>query len=306
MNDTSVSPIYNYRAFGLHIQSSLDCPELLPGQRGEPDLRICLGHVPDNLDEAWVKERWYQAAPGRLLLLVEGVAKFMVIRGREIMIERAPEAGDETVRLFLLGSAMGALLHQRGMLPLHGSAVAVNGGGVIFGGPSGHGKSTLAAALAHRGYSILADDVCVLSCDGKDVRLVPSYPQLKLWGDAVDRLGYTPKSLRRIRPEIDKHGLPVAKEFCDQVLSLRHIYVLDPSETSDFKITPLKGIEKIKALIENTYRYLFLPGLGEREGHFKRCAAVANQVIISRVSRPEGRFALDELVALLEKEFAWS
>jgi hypothetical protein len=241
--------------------------------------------------------------PGRLLLLVEGVAKFLIAGGREITIECAPGADDDAVRLFLLGSAMGALLLQRGLLPLHGSAVGVNGGGVIFVGPSGHGKSTLAAALNHRGYPILADDVCVLDFDEDGLpRLVPSYPQLKLWADAVDRLGYTAASLRRIRPEIEKHGLPVTRDFCRQALLPRRIYILGLTKSSELEITAIKGMEKLKVLIENTYRVRFLQGLGQKEAHFKRCTALAGRVEIHRILRPEGRFVLDELVARLEKE----
>ena len=39
----------------------------------------------------------------------------------------APGASSRNVRVFLLGSAFGALLHQRGLLPLHANAVEVDG-----------------------------------------------------------------------------------------------------------------------------------------------------------------------------------
>jgi len=59
-----------------------------------------------------------------------------------------------------MGSAMGALLHQRNILALHAGTIAVNGGSVIFCGPSGIGKSTLAAGFRRRGYpNVAGDDV---------------------------------------------------------------------------------------------------------------------------------------------------
>ena len=63
------------------------------------------------------------------------------------------------VRLFLLGSVWGALALQRGLLPLHASAVGRGRTVHAFTGPPGAGKSTLAAALAARGYPLFTDDM---------------------------------------------------------------------------------------------------------------------------------------------------
>ena len=83
----------------------------------------------------------------------------------EIVAEPRQGVPDSNVRLFLLGSAMGALLHQRGLLPLHTNAVEVGGRAFAFMGKSGAGKSTLAAWFHDRGFRIVADDVCVVGFD---------------------------------------------------------------------------------------------------------------------------------------------
>jgi len=54
-----------------------------------------------------------------------------------------------------MGSAMGALLRQRNILPFHGSYVEVDGEGVIFVGPSGIGKSAIAGGFHKRGFALL-------------------------------------------------------------------------------------------------------------------------------------------------------
>ena len=46
----------------------------------------------------------------------------------------------------------------------------------------------MAASLAKRGYSILADDVCAINADGE---ILPSFPQIKLWADAAKQLSYS-------------------------------------------------------------------------------------------------------------------
>lgn len=90
---------------------------------------------------------------GELLLKVDGVANYWVKEGREIVIEPGPAAEAGDVRVFLLGSAFGALLHQRGLPPFHAGAVAMEGKAVLLAGRSGVGKSTLAAELCRRGHS---------------------------------------------------------------------------------------------------------------------------------------------------------
>ena len=63
------------------------------------------------------------------------------------------------IRVFLLGSCLGALLHQRGVLALHASAIETDQGAVLFMGDSGMGKSTTLQAFIKRGYKMLADDI---------------------------------------------------------------------------------------------------------------------------------------------------
>ena len=104
------------------------------------------------------------------------------------------------VVLFLMGSVMGALLHQRDYLPLHGSAIKTENGAALFLGTSSIGKSTIAAGFQKRGYPILADDLCAVAMD-KDSRAIvlPGFPRLKLWADALKKLEVPAADLLRVR-----------------------------------------------------------------------------------------------------------
>ena len=100
------------------------------------------------------------------------------------------------MRLFLLGTSFGALLMQRGILPLHGSAMVVNGRGVVFTGMSGAGKSSLLAAFRKKGYPFLTDDVVAVTVDTAGTAWIhPSYPQQKLWRDSTKAVGVDTDSL---------------------------------------------------------------------------------------------------------------
>ena len=100
------------------------------------------------------------------IVAVEGIAEYAVEGGRKIWVKPAENAPTRNVRLFLLGSVMGLLLHQRGDLPLHANAIEIDGKALAFAGPSGSGKSTLAGAFHDRGYRVIADDVCVVRSVG--------------------------------------------------------------------------------------------------------------------------------------------
>ena len=81
-------------------------------------------------------------------------------RGRIIVDRHGDSEGWE----HRFGSTMVPLmLAERGDLALHAAAVADAGRAIIVCGPTGRGKSTIAAALAAQGYAILSDDGVVVS-----------------------------------------------------------------------------------------------------------------------------------------------
>src|SRR6266536_1366743 len=151
-----------YRAFGLTIRSEIELPELLPGE-ASPDLEIRFGKVPDKLRDPTAAGVCYEASSGQFLLKVDGHARYWATNGSEIVIQQDFRTARDDLRAFLLESVLGAILHQRGVLALHASAIEVRGGAAILAGPSGAGKSTLAAALAKRGHRVLSDEIAAVT-----------------------------------------------------------------------------------------------------------------------------------------------
>ena len=298
------SMVYYYKAFGLTIESPLACPELLPAT-GAPDVVIRYGAVPDSLESVQQKGGYYQVNSGAFLLKAKAVAKFLVTGGEQIIIERAPGAQDNEVRLFLLGSAFGALLQQRGLLPLHGCAIQVDGEAAVFVGPSGCGKSTLAGALHQRGYRVLADDVSVISFSAAGAPLVLSaYPQLKLWVDTLKVLEKNSEELRRIRSGLDKFGLPLGEGFSNDSPPLKKVYELTVSDSQDLGLTSLQGMDRLSVLVRHTYRLQFLAGTSGKKNHLEQCAQAVRYCQVSRLVRPRSPVRLEELADLVEKDWA--
>jgi hypothetical protein len=292
-----------YAAYGLQVASELCLPELLPTSPvTHPDVHIRYGSVPAALDNPAGQGVVYQALPDQLLLRLDGIANYLISDGKTITIEPAPASREEDIRVFLLGSSFGALLHQRGVLPLHGSAIVTQYGAVVFVAHSGVGKSTLAAAFYQRGYRVLTDDVCVIAMDqGKPVAY-PGYPRVHLWADVLDRLDWELPRLI-LRAKLAKYGVPLQAQFAVQPVPLYAVYELEVANTPCITVQPLKDKEKFAVLVTHTYRSHFLNGLGLRRRHFAQAVTVARPVKVHRVTRSQQPFLLDELVQVLEGDF---
>lgn len=293
--------MYSYELYGLAVESSLPLPELIPASFTSPDVIIREAKTPTSLENASGRGALYEINRRQMLMKLDNVANYLVSDGREIIIERLPAVDDATTRLFLFTSAMGALLHQRGMLPLHASSIETPYGAVLFTGQSGIGKSTTAALFRQRGYTILADDVTVISLiDGKPMA-VPGFPQMKLWEDSLVKLGEEAQSLKRIRPEIEKYVVPIREGFRTSPVPIHAIYALRKNSKDELALIPLHGLKKVNVLKNNIYRLRFMEQMGVVSSSL---LMLAQDIRLSAVRRPERTYRVDELIELLEKDFS--
>ena len=295
--------IYKYCAFQLVIHSELYFPELLDDLSGTSkahDVLISFGNVDSKgLAQPLKRGLFYQAMSQALWLTVPNVARFLITDGNHITIDPFPGIDEESIRLFLLGSCMGALLMQRDLFLVHGNAIKIGNHCISFVGHSGIGKSTLSGAFFKRGYSILADDVCAINQLG---HVQPSFPQIKLWFDAAKHLDIETEALRRIRPSIEKFAVPLGSQFHLTSLSLKVVYILNSHNKDEFVFTDLSGMKKLKPLQLNTYRKSYLKGMLKEKSYFKQCGKIASQISLVNIVRPQDGFKLDTLVDLIEAD----
>lgn len=254
MRDASGSGAREYQLFGLRVRSELALPELFPAHAGaEPDVTIRTGAVAAADDGPGL-----HVHEGGLVLVVHGVARFRVEQGKAITVDPEPGVPDRNVRLYLLGSAFGAVLHQRGLLPLHANAVEIDGKAIAFMGPSGEGKSTLAAWFHDRGHRVIADDVCVIGFDAEGAPYTaPGLPRLRLWTEALELMGRDAVDYDRsyvgALEQLDKFDVPIAAGAAAQRhVPLAGLYVLARSDR--FSVQRVNGIDAADAVIANTYR----------------------------------------------------
>ncbi|KAF1086083.1 hypothetical protein SPSYN_00821 [Sporotomaculum syntrophicum] len=299
--------MHHYQLFGIRVRSEIYLPELLPAAfpQDQPEVAIILGTVPEKIANPVQKGVNYQIGKGQLIFHVRDVAGFYVSQGNRIVVEPSEGAPGKNVRLYLLGTAFGALLIQREILPLHGSAVAAHGQAVIFTGLSGAGKSSLLAAFRQKGYPFLTDDIVAITIAPDGSALVhPSYPQQKLWRDSTEAIGFETESLTPLYTEFgqDKFALPAHQSFWPSPLPLAAIYEIQATECREVTLQPLNSFDKLAVLLKNTYRPYLVDGLGLKAAHFKQCAEVSRLVAIARLIRPLKVFSLPEQVRCIEED----
>jgi hypothetical protein len=96
----------------------------------------------------------------------------------------------------IMNRIMAVIAYQRDLLVLHASAVAGDGHVLAFSGTSGAGKSTMAAAMAARGHTIVSDDMLVVKTrPGQKPMAFAGATFLKLSRHTLDHLGWEQDNL---------------------------------------------------------------------------------------------------------------
>ena len=298
----------DYTAYGLRVRSAIPLPfASLPGvpggERGsndEPDVTIRLGEAPATLPapaRAGVRGVVWEAAPGAFVLNVDGVARYLVTGGCDVMVEPRG-GGDRDVGHFLAGPVFVALLQQRGVVAFRASAVATEAGAVLFAGGSGVGKSALLAALVARGHAMLADVATAVVPDGSGrPEALPAFPRIHLWADALDALGWRGQAGETVRVGVEKYPVP-AQRFHAAPAPVRAVYVLGAHNRDGIELAPVPPGDAFELLCLRTCRTPFpdAAGGGPRPGqpaHFRIVSTLARRTPVVRAGRPMHSLRVD-------------
>ena len=290
-----------YRVFGLTIESEVEFPELPRDLNQEPTVSIKYGFVPLHLSRPLRCGILFESTENDFILHFENIGAFRVQEGQRITVQPNPKANPEEIRLFLLGSIMGALFHQKGVLALHGSAVKIGNKAFVFVGYSSVGKSSLVASLCDQGIPVLTDDISVLTQSDGEIFVNPGIPNLKLWKDVISHLKYE-SNLQKVRPNVEKFFKPINRCFANEPTRLESIIVLNKKNSIGFSKLELKGVKKFEALYSQTYRRQYLAGPRQISSHFKALTQLANSYRAYKIERPSAPLLLLEFSDFIKEE----
>lgn len=269
---------HDYTLCGWRVASALPLPDLMPwaGDDQAPDLTIDLGRAPERLSDLTVDRPLLQVSvDGTCRFAIPGVAAYLINpTGTRVTIDPALPLNAPDIRVFLLGTVFGVLCYRRGLLPLHASCVRIGDAAVALAGPSGIGKSTLAAAFLQRGHAVLADDVTVVDIAAPaGPRVLPAFPRLKLWRDAINRMKLSVDGLERTGSTIEKYNFPVFKSFNIEPLPLAAVICLDGADNGGGG--RLRGATAVERIHRHVYRRSLIALLGRTDLVLPSLLAVA-------------------------------
>lgn len=294
----TVAKTYLYEAFGLTLQSEYLIAQLMPAADGaEVDVCICQA----DLSGYKVLPDHYRISSRELVFSIADVGTFRVTEGKLVQVHPDQACTLSQLGVYIMGSCMGAVLHQRGLMPLHGSCVTDGTHAVLITGESGAGKSTLAAEFLSRGWKLLTDDVCaVLDPEGAAV-VQPSYPSQKLWQDSLDHYGRPESDIHSLyfSEEREKFGVDVRRYFHPETVPLTMIVQLLPTQ-EPCSISQINAFTAIEQLMQNTYRLFMIPR-EHQQRHFQRCATLAGKIPMMLLTRQNGVQCADKLYTLVSE-----
>lgn len=230
----------------------------------------------------------FHRAAASYVLRFPGLADFEVANdGAQVHCWPAPGTDEATTEHLYLNQVLPLALSRQGELVLHASAVETGAGCVAFLGPTGRGKSTLAASFAAQGHRFLTDDGLRLRWEGDRLQALPSHPSIRLWQDShaallaeggvvAPAVAYTRKARVLAGP-----ALP----FCTASRPLVACYFLAEATEGEVSITPERPASAFLELVRNS----FLLDISEQQAlstHFDQMSRIANLPLHHRLQFP--------------------
>ena len=207
-----------------------------------------------------------------------------------------PTLDDATRDHLFLNQVLPLMLSRQGKLVFHGSAVETNVGAIAFLGPSGRGKSTLAAAFATAGHRFLTDDCLVVVPGERHYHAQPSHPAVRLREDSRAALlpieaksepavSYTTKA---------KLAAGTALPHRAEPLPLAAAYLLGDGNAHEIAIGAIKGAQSVTEWVGHS----FLLDIEDRRAlacHLGEVAALSDTVPSFQLDYPRCYEGLDSL-----------
>jgi hypothetical protein len=201
---------FTYSFGGLKIRSSI----ALPGLRswcgnqsdGVPIIRLSLQSCSTSDQEREIF-RW----KGRYGLILSSLGPdwlfksardglfYITDRGHSISCSPDPRSTIAGVAEIIVRRILPRVVQLHGRIASHAATLTSENGGYLLLGPSGTGKSTLAAALAGElGWNVLSDDISILDVNSDPPHVNPATIGVCVWQDSLSALAASQASSQKL------------------------------------------------------------------------------------------------------------
>lgn len=289
-------------AFGaLRIASSVRLDGLPSAHEGPADVEFVVapdGTRPDEKSIVWFHEFRSSSgdAPiarcGRLgeafLVRREDAGDYVVSPAGERVVGRPAARGLEALSDEFVGTALPLALSLAGRIGLHASASLIGDRAVAFVGPSGRGKSTLAAALQTAGLPVLADDYLGLELESGHISVTAGPARIKLRQDsAVAVAGLQPAAPAPVGSAPDRGASRSGPTPRVSAWPLARVYLLEPRATvsidDGIEIAPCRGAQAVVDVLGQMHR-LALDDQAQLTRQLDAASQLVRQGLVRRLS----------------------
>lgn len=299
-----------YFLYGFVIESDVELIQLKKSTDENANIDIlihrkdCSDEVMEYLKKAEALEKQYEIGLSYSCFFNKG-GYFIIKNGNEIAYQPKEEYTPEGLSPWLLGYAIGMLLIQRKMLPIHCSAVCTenadgNMEAILISGRSGAGKSSLTRKLLENGYKFMADDVAAVKCS-EEALVYPAFPFQKLVRNEVEKRKLDKKDLIYIDEDKDKYLVPVRSVFSDIPAKLKCMLYLMEADVAEVQIRKLSGLEQLM-LVRMMICINGLSGAWQNDkAVLNMCLEVAGKCSVYIISRPKNVDSVDAIAKIVKE-----
>lgn len=233
-------------------------------------------HLHGNAKEVWVE--------------FEEAGRWRIREGSSMEVQPVVGSSWDRILCMSMATPLGVLILQHGNLPMHAASLVAPGAtsATLLCADSGTGKSTTAAALCLRGWTILADDLTQVARRNDKLVALPGWATIKLWPASCELLGF-PKEELPAHPGLKDKRLWKPPLIGTSPIPISDVLVLRREEAEgSLRVAELHGLETISTLREQTFRPGLVSRLERSATQFEACAALAKQAKICRLEVPLG------------------
>lgn len=204
------------------------------------------------------------------------VSFIILSEGKNVFYHFTNSASQQIVQSLIRGNITKFCLQEQGYFCLHASAMCINDKVVLFMGPKGAGKSTLATYFHLKGHAIWCDDYAMLHQENNSFCVSQGETSLKISPDIASSLSIPRINLKWVfelpadlKKTAESDIIPPKYYFNQQVPStdvlprqVTAVFFINPRVPEPEKvITTVKRIDALSVLMNE----ILLPGLNSRE-----------------------------------------
>lgn len=199
---------------------------------------------------------------------------------------------DEMWEHRMVGTAIPLLLAERGDLVVHAAAIETDAGAVLFVGPAGRGKSTLALTAPAVGLRVLAEDGVDVDGDGV---VWPGPRGVRVRQDVVDRLPFETRAQSSVTPgRKATHFIP-DRLYADEPIPVAAVVLLAARSQQGLVTAPLESAAAVPGLVPS----LIFGGSDRLAQAFGLACRLVDAVPVFRAAMPDDLAAAPDALRTL-------